>query len=179
MRTTGIDILVIILDHDPIMMRGHMLKAVTDRQVPLTDTLISLLQIDPDLGVKNQLADALKVLLDPAMTLQELFNRVGQDFVNKLRGQGPLVDPSVVQYFEDSARKLFLPLKQLESRPTRELPMIVSTVWIFLLTCSQSMTSPSKTLHYTHTLSIFSPSSSGSTPCGVEVSYMTKSWPRG
>lgn len=116
MRTTGIDILVILLDHDPIMMRGHMLKALAERQAPLTDTLIRLLHVDPDLGVKNQLTDALKVLLDPGIPLQELINRIGPEFVAKLRGPNSLLDPSIAQYFEDSARKLFLPLKQLESK---------------------------------------------------------------
>jgi protein phosphatase-4 regulatory subunit 3 len=120
LRTTGIDILVVLLDHDPIMMRGYMLKAVNDKQVPLTDTLIDLLHVETDLGVKNQLADALKVLLDPQMSLQELMSRMGPDFVAKLRSQNPLPDPAVLQHFEQSARRLFLPLKQLESRTNRQ-----------------------------------------------------------
>lgn len=121
MRTTGIDILVVLLDHDPIMMRAYMLKAINDKQIPLTDTLIELLHVETDLGVKNQLADALKVLLDPQMPLQELVSRVGPEFVSKLRQQNSVSDQSILHHFDQSARRLFLPLKQLESRTTREL----------------------------------------------------------
>ncbi|RMZ81323.1 hypothetical protein DV737_g2620, partial [Chaetothyriales sp. CBS 132003] len=54
MRTTGIDILVALLDHDPNMMRGYMLKAVHEKRVPLTDTLIDLLHAETDLGAANE-----------------------------------------------------------------------------------------------------------------------------
>lgn len=118
MRTTGIDILVALLDHDPIMMRGYMLKAVNEKKIPLTDTLIELLHVETDLGVKNQLADAIKVLLDPQTPLQDPMSRVGADFLSKLRPQNPLPDTFVQNHFDESARRLFLPLKQLEARRT-------------------------------------------------------------
>jgi protein phosphatase-4 regulatory subunit 3 len=119
LRTTGIDILVALLDHDPIMMRGYMLKAVNDKKIPLTDTLIELLHAETDLGVKNQLSDAVKVLLDPQIPLQEPIARAGADFLPKLRPSNPLPDALVQSHFDESARKLFIPLKRLDSRLNR------------------------------------------------------------
>ena len=42
-----------------------MLKAVHEKKTPLTDVLVDLLHAETDLGVKNQLADAIKILFDP------------------------------------------------------------------------------------------------------------------
>lgn len=118
MRTTGIDLLVALLDHDPIMMRGYILKAVNEKKTPLTDTLIDLLHTETDLGVKNQLADAVKILLDP---LQDSMGRGGVDCFTKLRPSNLLSDAFVQNHFDESARRLFLPLKRLESRANRKL----------------------------------------------------------
>lgn len=120
MRTTGIDILVALLDHDPLLMRGYMLKAVNEKKVPLTDTLIDLLHAETDLGVKNQLADAVKVLLDPQLPIQEAMGRMGSEYLSKMRLQNPVSDSFVQNHFDESAKRLFVPLKQLESRPTSE-----------------------------------------------------------
>ncbi|KAI2818834.1 hypothetical protein CBS115989_4864 [Aspergillus niger] len=113
LRTTGIDILVALLDHDPVMMRGYMLKAVNEKKTPLTDTLIDLLHTESDLGVKNQLADAVKVLLDPQIPLQDTLGRAGPDNFNKPR-PNILSDAFVQNHFDESARRLFWPLKRLE-----------------------------------------------------------------
>lgn len=116
MRTTGIDILVALLDHDPIMMRGYMLKAVNEKKTPLTDTLIDLLHTEADLGVKNQLADAIKVLLDPQISLQDAMGRAGPETLPKLRPAPAL--PDLHPHFDESAKRLFTPLRALEGRPT-------------------------------------------------------------
>ncbi|CEJ60046.1 Putative DUF625 domain protein [Penicillium brasilianum] len=115
MRTTGIDILVALLDHDPVMMRGYMLKAVNEKKTPLTDTLIDLLHAETDLGVKNQLADAIKILLDPQIALQEPIARAGPDYF-KVRSSNLLSDAFVQQHFDESSKRLFQPLKQIANR---------------------------------------------------------------
>jgi protein phosphatase 4 regulatory subunit 3 len=125
MRTTGIDILVALLDHDPTMMRGFMLQAVHEKKVPLTDTLIELLHAETDLGVKNQLADAIKVLLDPQAPLQDsMGGRPGGEFMSKL-SRPPQITPTQAakeqfaqDHFDRSCKKPFVPLKELESRHT-------------------------------------------------------------
>lgn len=122
MRTTGIDILVALLDHDPNMMRGYMLKAVSEKKIPLTDTLIELLHAETDLGVKNQLADAIKILLDPQPPSNDpMAGRQNSEFMTKLsRPQMTPTQQANEQFAQDnfdrSCRKLFQPLKSLESR---------------------------------------------------------------
>lgn len=116
-RTTGIDILVVLLDHDPIMMRSYMLKAVNERKTPLTDTLIDLLHTEADLGVKNQLADAIKVLLDPQVPIQAAMARAGPEAAKR---SNILTDAFVQNHFDESARRLFAPLKRLEDQSNRK-----------------------------------------------------------
>jgi protein phosphatase-4 regulatory subunit 3 len=120
LRTTGIDILVALLDHDASMMRNFMLKAVNEKKMPLTNTLIDLLHVEADLGVKNQLADAIKVLLDPQVPqLPDPMNRAGGDFMSKMRVAPQPSNESFVQtIFDESCKKLFYPLKMLERRPS-------------------------------------------------------------
>ena len=123
MRTTGIDILVALLDHDPHMMRGYMLKAVHEQKTPLTDTLIELLHAETDLGVKNQLADAIKILVDPQAPMNEgMVNRPGSEFMAKLT-RPPSITPAQAaneqfaqDHFDRSCKKLFQPLCGLENR---------------------------------------------------------------
>lgn len=123
LRTTGIDILVALLDHNPNMMRNYMLKAVHEKRTPLTDILIDLLHTETDLGVKNQLADALKILLDPQPPTNEpMNNRNSSEFVTKL-SRPPQLTPTQAaneqfaqDNFDRSCRKLFRPLKDLEQR---------------------------------------------------------------
>ena len=135
-RTTGIDILVALLDHDPTMMREYMLQAVREKQAPLTDTMLGLLHAD--LGVRNQLADAIKILLDPQAPSQEptvppnaaatAAARAGGDLMVKV---SPLTQqqPSPLQtadeqfaqdHFDCSCEKLFYPLRDLEHRPSMQ-----------------------------------------------------------
>ncbi|KAL4778530.1 component of IIS longevity pathway SMK-1-domain-containing protein [Aspergillus varians] len=114
-RTTGIDILVALLDHDPIMMRSYMLKAVNEKKTPLTDTLIDMLHTESDLGVKNQLADAIKVLLDPQVPLQATMARAGPESAAKVR-PNILSDAFVQNHFDESSKRLFAPLKRLEDQ---------------------------------------------------------------
>ncbi|KIW16335.1 hypothetical protein PV08_06386 [Exophiala spinifera] len=123
MRTTGIDILVALLDHDPNMMRGYMLKAVHEKKTPLTDTLIDLLHAETDLGVKNQLADAIKILLDPQPPSNDpMGNRQNSEFMTKLSRPPQMTDAQqkreefAQENFDRSCRKLFKPLKDLEFR---------------------------------------------------------------
>lgn len=125
MRTTGIDILVALLDHDPNMMRGYMLRAVHEKKVPLTDVLIELLHAETDLGVKNQLADAIKILLDPQPPPNDhMGSRPGSEYMTKL-SRPPQLTPTQAaneqfaqDNFDRSCRKLFQPLKTLQSRDT-------------------------------------------------------------
>ncbi|KAL9581603.1 MAG: hypothetical protein Q9212_003802 [Teloschistes hypoglaucus] len=126
-RVAGTDILVSLIDHDATMVRMYIFQAITDQKRPLTDTLIELLLIETDLGVKAQAADAIKVLLEPQQPTPpptEAAARNSGEFLSKLRGT-PSANPqneSFIQIFYDnSAKKLFKPLKDLERRTTSAL----------------------------------------------------------
>ncbi len=135
-RVAGTDILVALIDHDPHMVRNHIFNALREKTVPLTDTLIELLLVEGDLGVKSQMADAIKILLDPTP------NQMGMDMMNrgpanaemmarqKAGGPGPQQEHHARQnnsnpqtqafidsFYESSAKRLFAPLKDLEHRP--------------------------------------------------------------
>ena len=144
-RVAGTDILVAMIDHDPAMVRAYIHKAINEKKTPLTDTLIELLLVESDLGVKAQAADALKVLLEPqppqppqqaqqgqqqqqqqqpqAQSHENIARQTGE-FLSKVRGTNMLQTPQtelLFQHFYDhSASKLFQPLKDLEKRATRE-----------------------------------------------------------
>ena len=121
-RIAGTDILVAMIDHDPGMMRLYIFQSVSEKKTPLTDTLIELLLVEVDLGVKSQAADAIKVLLDPQTTPQQTQDpnaRTNADFLTKLRGNIQRLPESFVQkFYDDAAAKLFQPLKGLEKRET-------------------------------------------------------------
>ena len=122
-RIAGTDILVAMIDHDPSMVRSHIIKAITEKRTPLTDTLIDLLLVESDLGVKAQAADAIKVLLDPQQAPpppQEGVTRANeQQFLPKFRGNhaaNQQTESFIQDFYENGAKKLFQPLKDLEGR---------------------------------------------------------------
>lgn len=118
-RIAGTDILVAMIDHDPSMMRSYIFRAISEKKTPLTDTLIELLLIEVDLGVKAQVSDAIKVLLDPQSNPQgqDHMSRVNTDILSKLRGNthgNPQTESFIQNFYDNAAKKLFQPLKNLE-----------------------------------------------------------------
>lgn len=131
-RVAGTDILVALIDHDAHLVRNHIFNAIREKATPLTDTLIELLLVEVDLGVKSQMADAIKILLDP-MTNQnslEMMNRAGTnaELMAKQRGAGgpgpqaqhpgqnPQTSAFIDSFYESSAKRLFAPLEALKQR---------------------------------------------------------------
>ncbi|KAF2150674.1 DUF625-domain-containing protein, partial [Myriangium duriaei CBS 260.36] len=120
-RVAGSDILVALIDHDPAMMRTYIFRAINEKTKPLTDTLVELLLVEQDLGVKTQMADAIKVLLDPSSnsTSMDMLGRTNGDFLAKFRPNAtaaPQTEAFIQNFYEDSAKKLFRPLKDLINR---------------------------------------------------------------
>lgn len=127
-RIAGTDILVAMIDHDPGMVRSYIFKAIGEKKTPLTDTLIELLLVESDLGVKAQASDAIKVLLEQQITPQpqDVAARVNNEFTPKHRPINQ-TEAFILNFFDGSANKLFQPLKDLEKRescmcknPTRQ-----------------------------------------------------------
>ena len=120
-RIAGTDILVAMIDHDPSMVRSSIVKSTAEKQKPLTETLIELLLVEKDLGVKAQAADAIKVLLDPQQIPppQESMGRMNEQFLQKYRGNPPMnqqTEHFIQEFYDNGAKKLFQPLKDLEHR---------------------------------------------------------------
>ena len=122
-RVAGTDVLAALIDHDSLMMRTHIFKAINEKAKPLTDTLIELLLVEVDLGVKAQMADAIKVLLDPNANTASVdtLSRTNTEFFAKMRTNNvnaapPQTDTFIQKFYDDSAKKLFQPLKDLEKR---------------------------------------------------------------
>ncbi|GAB7360195.1 hypothetical protein MBLNU230_g7956t1 [Neophaeotheca triangularis] len=129
-RVAGTDVLVALIDHDSGMMRQHNFQAIKEKTEPLTDTLIELLLVEVDLGVKSQMADAIKILLDlsPPQGTHEMM-RAGGGIGPKARGggdpngqgmhggiAGPQTEQFIQEFYNQSAKRLFQPLKELEHR---------------------------------------------------------------
>lgn len=127
-RIAGTDILVAIIDHDMMMMRNNVHKAANERSSPITDTLIDLFLVETDLGVKAQVADAIKVLLDSTPAGPPTMDRFGGDggMAAKFRNAGMNQANRLFleNHLEPSMQKLFQPLIDLDKRDSRK-PMIL------------------------------------------------------
>lgn len=124
-RVGATDILVSMIDHDPHMIRHTLYRQILAKQAPLTDTLIDLLLVEVDLGVKSQVSDAIKVLLDtiPQSQLQEQGMKIvnGElqprprpaNQLHTIEGQQHTI---LDDFYGRSAVRLFKPLLDLEGQ---------------------------------------------------------------
>ncbi|KUI68241.1 hypothetical protein VM1G_04454 [Cytospora mali] len=124
-RVGATDILVSMIDHDPHMIRHTLFRQILAKQPPLTDTLIDLLLVEVDLGVKSQVSDALKVLLDtiPIAQVQETSIKMANgevqtrqrpmNQINSLESQQQAI---LEDFYSRSAVRLFKPLLDLEGQ---------------------------------------------------------------
>ncbi|KAF8242662.1 DUF625-domain-containing protein [Wilcoxina mikolae CBS 423.85] len=119
-RIAGTDVLVAMIDHDPTMMRGFIYRQINEKQKPLTHTLIELLLGEQDLGVKAQIADAIRVLLDHSQGTPLDSLGKGGDMAARIHARSSTMDSEtegfLKTFYEESAKKLFAPLRQLQSR---------------------------------------------------------------
>ncbi|SPO05985.1 related to pleiotropic drug resistance control protein PDR6 [Cephalotrichum gorgonifer] len=119
-RVGATDILVSLIDHDPQMIRATIYRQLNDGQPPLTDSLIDLLLVEVDLGVKSQISDALKVLLDGLQItqVQDSAGRAPGEFATGRRvvEHNPQQELFLARFYETSALRLFKPLLDLEGK---------------------------------------------------------------
>lgn len=136
-RVGATDILVSMIDHDPQMIRQTIYRQIHEKQMPLTDTLIDLLLVEADLGIKSQVSDALKVLLDPNPPGQppENFAKANGDIVPRPRPQ-PHNDPQqelfLAHFYEHSAVRLFKPLLDLKGRTDLKFNVLNDGIFSYL-----------------------------------------------
>jgi len=116
-RVHATDILVAMIDHDPQMVRHTIYRQLQERQKPLTDVIIDLLLVEVDLGVKSQMQDALRILLDvaPIMPPEAREYPPNQQRV-RLQTTDPQQELLIQHFYETSAARLFKPLLELEGK---------------------------------------------------------------
>ena len=125
MRVAGTDILVAMIDHDSNLVRGSITKQPGKKiPTPLMQTLITLLLTEGDPGVKAQVADAIKILLEPPVQPppQEAPNRANAEIVSKIRviaSGNQQTQAFIEEFYHLSAEKLFQPLFSLQHSTLR------------------------------------------------------------
>ncbi|KAH9909051.1 DUF625-domain-containing protein [Xylariomycetidae sp. FL2044] len=138
-RVGATDILVSMIDHDPQMIRQMIYRQIHEKQPPLTDSLIDLLLVEVDLGVKSQISDALKVLLDQGPPPQsEAFAKANGEYAARSASRAPpSADPQQDQFltlfYENSAVRLFQPLIDLEGRANMEFSVQQASMFTYLI----------------------------------------------
>ncbi|KAI1647995.1 DUF625-domain-containing protein [Daldinia loculata] len=138
-RVGATDILVSMIDHDPQMIRAMIYRQLQEKQPPLTDSLIDLLLVEVDLGVKSQISDALKVLLDQGPPVQqEAFTKANGEYgVRTASRIPPSADPQqdnfLNTFYERSASRLFQPLINLEGRTNMEFSVQQASIFTYLI----------------------------------------------
>nr|XP_036588314.1 suppressor of mek1 [Colletotrichum truncatum]KAF6799687.1 suppressor of mek1 [Colletotrichum truncatum] len=134
-RVGATDILVALIDHDPQLIRHTIYRQLQERQPPLTDSLIDLLLVEVDLGVKSQISDALKVLLDmPPQMSQEVFTKANGEYVNSVRRSGDVQqDVYINSFYSTSATRLFKPLMDLYGRTDMKFPVQQASMFTYLI----------------------------------------------
>lgn len=136
-RVGATDVLVSMIDHDPQMVRHTIYRQMTEKQTPLTDSLIDLLLVESDLGVKSQIADAIKVLLDPGPQNNgpnEMGRGENGTIAGRMRPQSdPQQEEVVKEFYEDSAKRLFKPLVDLKDRESMDFSVHEVSLFIYLI----------------------------------------------
>ncbi|KAK6614829.1 hypothetical protein H4I96_01150 [Botrytis cinerea] len=136
-RVGATDVLVSMIDHDPQMIRQTIFRQMAEKQTLLTDSLIDLLLVEADLGVKAQIADAIKVLLDQGShvgPLEGLSKANGAEYAARIRNQtDPQHELFLNQFYEESAKKLFKPLVDLKGREDMNFTVHQVSLFIYLI----------------------------------------------
>ncbi|KAI2618876.1 DUF625-domain-containing protein [Hypoxylon sp. NC1633] len=138
-RIGATDILVSMIDHDPQMIRSMIYRQLHEKQPPLTDSLIDLLLVEVDLGVKSQISDALKVLLDQNPPVQpEAYTKANGEYAVRAAARMPAAaDPQqdnfLNVFYECSATKLFQPLIDLQGRPSMNFSVHQASMFTYLI----------------------------------------------
>ncbi|ODA77951.1 hypothetical protein RJ55_06554 [Drechmeria coniospora] len=135
-RVGATDIMVSIIDHDPHMIRQTIYRQMHENQPSLTDSLIDLLLVEVDLGVKCQISEALRVLLDQGVPLDH-FAKVNGEYVRRPQQPQSALDPQqelfLTRFYERSAVKLFKPLLELEGRADMKLSVQQASMFTYLV----------------------------------------------
>lgn len=136
-RVAATEILVSMIDHDPQIIRQTLYRQIQDNQPLLTDSLVDLLLVEVDLGVRSHIADSLRVLLDHGHLIpsQEAFTKASGEYpaLSRLPPTGEAHELLLAHFYEHSAKKLFMPLLALEGRTDVNLSVEQASMFTYLI----------------------------------------------
>lgn len=113
LRNAAAEILMTIIEYDANSVRMHVLNQVEQKRLPLVITLTDLLHNKSDLGLKTQMAEAMRVLFDNPP------ENPNQTFAAAQRAKGD-PDRFLTWFYEAGVEHLFRPFNDLPD--FRELP---------------------------------------------------------
>lgn len=134
-RVGATDILVSMIDHDPQMIRQTIFRQISEKQTPLTDSLIDLLLVEADLNVKAQIADAIKVLLDTGSQNGPMdMGKTNGEYGGRMRPQpDPQQAEFVKDFYDNTAKRLFKPLVDLKDQTDMNFTVPQVSLFIHLI----------------------------------------------
>ncbi|KAK4704487.1 protein phosphatase 4 regulatory subunit 3, partial [Phenoliferia sp. Uapishka_3] len=121
MRAATVEILMILVDLDPNNVRGYSLKQQNKGKRPLAVFLIELFQGEEDLGLKAQMAEALRVLVDAGGDGGPL------EAPPRMRQEDPEAEKFLQYFYDECIAMLLAPISAIStppaSGPSLELPL--------------------------------------------------------
>ncbi|KKA28552.1 hypothetical protein TD95_002232 [Thielaviopsis punctulata] len=139
-RVGATEIMVSMIDHDPQMVRNTMYRQISENQPTLVDSLIDLLLVETDPGIKTQISDAIKVLLDtvvqnPAPTYAHIM-RMNPEAINQYKRQSephPQQEEFIKLFYSSSAERLFKPLIDIDKRDNMDFSLNEAALFTYLI----------------------------------------------
>ncbi|CAK7263116.1 Platinum sensitivity protein [Sporothrix epigloea] len=135
-RVSATDVLVTMIDHDPHRIRQTLYRQTHDNTLHLTDTLVDLLQVEVDLGIRSQILDALRVILDPSpIPIVVESSGDGPDKTTQMTRPlhvNPYQELFFSHFYEHSALRLYKPLLDLEGQQQIHIKLSSETIFNYL-----------------------------------------------
>lgn len=122
-RLAGADIVMAIIDHDPKLIRGFIVDQSTKSEVTICSTLVQLLIGEKDLGVKAQMTEAMRLLVDPSAgpPLEGMASQKPSEAVLRQRKEDPEAEKFLELFYTKNVITLMHPLLEADFSKMRTL----------------------------------------------------------
>ncbi|KAJ3116847.1 Platinum sensitivity protein [Phlyctochytrium bullatum] len=111
-RLAATAILWSILEHDPAMLRSFCVAQIQQKSKPLIECIIDRFLIEEDAGIRSQLMDTLRLLLDTS-------GSEGSDAIAGHSTADPATEDFLNHFYETYIAKLCAPILSLDASLTR------------------------------------------------------------
>ncbi|KTW25915.1 hypothetical protein T552_03189 [Pneumocystis carinii B80] len=125
----GAEILMAIIEHDPGYLRSFILNQIDkDNDKSLLNVLINLLHDETDLGIKAQIFEAIRILMDPSSVSSNTVLKLNE---STQKSNDSDTDKFLQLFYDKSAKLLFKPISNLDSS-IKEFNLISSALLVHL-----------------------------------------------